>query len=49
MDHGTVEFTRITSTDSLDEHYLKVNTTRKEVTLDVCDEEPEEERPVSFC
>jgi hypothetical protein len=47
MDRGTVEFTRITSTDSLDEHYLKVTTKPKEVTLAVCEEEPtEEEKPV---
>ena len=48
MDRGTVEFTRITSTDSLDEHYLKVTTKPKEVTLAVCEEEPtEEEKPVN--
>ena len=46
MDRGAVEFTRITSTDSMDEHYLKVVTKPKEVTLAVCDEEIEEEKPV---
>jgi hypothetical protein len=46
MDRGAVEFTRITSTDSMDEHYLKVTTKPKEVTLAVCDEEIEEEKQV---
>ena len=51
MDRNAVEFTRITSTDSLEEHYLKVTTAAttttqpKEVKLAVC-EELEEEKPV---
>ena len=46
MDRNAVEFTRITSTDSLDEHYLTMKTQPKEVKLAVCPEEGEEEKQV---
>ena len=46
MDRNAVEFTRITSTDSLDEHYLTMKTQPKEVKLAVCPEEEEEEKQV---